>query len=229
MLVLKSIAAHRVIELRETALRLEQWQREWSKVSSEAGTLRQALEHNDGDAVEASAALVNFVDWNCDFVRSLESTLVSLTSQAQHDHHQLAKQVDDLLEDSKKLLMLPFSTLVSPFSRLVRDLCRDQNKEADLVIRGGEVEIDKRVLEEMKDAMIHILRNCVDHGVEAPSKRQQMQKPPRATITVAAAPVNGNKVEILVSDDGSGVDLQGVKDSAVRHGVLSEIDARRNG
>ena len=71
-----------------------------------------------------------------------------------------------MLEDSKKLLMLPFSTLAGIFPKLVRDLCRDQGKEAELIIQGGDVEIDKRILEEMKEGLIHILRNCVDHGVE---------------------------------------------------------------
>jgi two-component system chemotaxis sensor kinase CheA len=226
MLVLKAIATQRVSEYRETARRMDQWQREWSKVSAEARTLRQTLEHGGDTAVAASPALVNFLNWNSEFFRSLESKLHSLSSQAQHDHHEVAKHVDELLEDSKKLLMLPFSTLANQLPRLVRDLCRDQGKDAELVIRGGEVEIDKRILEEMKDALIHILRNCVDHGVETPARRQELGKPPRATITVAATPVNGSKVEILVSDDGAGVDLPRVKESAVRHGILSESDAR---
>jgi two-component system chemotaxis sensor kinase CheA len=226
MLVLKTITAQRADELRQMTLRLEQWQREWAKVSSEARTLRQALEQHGKSAIEPSAALVNFLDWNCEFVRSVENKLISLASQTQQDHHDVGKRVDNLLESSKKLLMLPFSTLANQFPRLVRDLCRDQNKEADFVIRGGELEIDKRVLDEMKDAMIHILRNCIDHGVETPAQRELLHKPARATITIAASPVNGNKVEILVTDDGAGVDLQRVKESAVSHGILSEPDAR---
>jgi two-component system, chemotaxis family, sensor kinase CheA len=229
MLVLKSIAAQRVSEFRETAQRLEQWQREWSKVSLEARTLRQAFEQKGNADVAASGTLLNFLNWNRDFLRSLENQLHSLSSQAQRDHHDVAKHVDELLEDSKKLLMLPFSTMANQFPRLVRDLCRDQSKEADLVIRGGDVEIDKRVLEEMKDALIHALRNCVDHGVETPARRRELHKPPRATITVTARRVNGNKVEIGVSDDGAGVDLQRVRESAVRHGILSESEAHALG
>ncbi len=226
MLVFKAIAGQRVNELREMTTRLEQWERQWSKVASEARTLRQALEQNDSPTVAASAAMVNFLNWNTEFLRTLETKIHTFAARAQHDRHDVAKQVDDLLEDSKKLLMLPFSTMANQFPRLVRDLCRDQNKEAEFVIRGGEVEIDKRILEEMKDALIHILRNCVDHGVETPPRRQEMHKPPRATITIAASPVNGNKVEILVCDDGAGVDLGGVKESAVRHGIVSEPNAR---
>ena len=126
----------------------------------------------------------------------------------------VGKLVDDLLENSKKMLMLPLVTLGALFQKLVRDLCRDQGKEADLVIRGEEFEIDKRILEEMKDPFIHLLRNCVDHGIESPEQRRRLGKPPRATISLVVSSVNGDKVELLVSDDGAGIDTEKVKESA---------------
>jgi len=79
--------------------------------------------------------------------------------------------------------MLPLATLSALLAKLVRDLCRDQGKEADLMIRGEEVTIDKRILEELKDPLIHLLRNCIDHGIETPEQRRRAGKPPRATIT----------------------------------------------
>ena len=103
-------------------------------------------------------------------------------------------------------------------SKLVRDLCRDQGKEAELTIRGEEVTIDKRILEEMKDPLIHLLRNCIDHGIETPEQRRRAGKPPRAAITLAVSPVNGNQVEISVSDDGAGIDVEKVKAAAVKRG-----------
>ena len=149
-------------------------------------------------------ALVNFLNWNSDFLRSLEDNLHSLSSQAQHDHHHVAKQVDDLLEDSKKLLMLPFSTHWSAsFPRLVRDLYAGTRTWKPIWSSAAvRSKIDKRVLEELRrDALIHKLTVPM-HGVETPAARsEQLNKPPHATITIAASPVNGNKVEILVSDD----------------------------
>ena len=153
--------------------------------------------------------------------------MAALTRTAEQDRHAIGKLVDDLLEDSKKLLLLPFATLAAPFPKLVRDLCRDQGKEADLVIHGEEVEIDKRILEEMKDPLIHLLRNCVDHGIETPDERRRLGKPSRATITLAVSQVNGSKVELLVSDDGAGIDTDKVKESAVRHGLISAEEAAR--
>jgi len=118
------------------------------------------------------------------------------------------------------------ATLGALFPKLVRDLCRDQGKEADLVIRGEEFEIDKRILEEMKDPFIHLLRNCVDHGIEKPEERVKLGKPPRATITFVVSPINGNKVELLVSDDGSGIEIDKVKEAAVQRGLISPEQAR---
>jgi two-component system chemotaxis sensor kinase CheA len=231
MLVVKAAAAARAVELRETAGLFEHWRKEWAKISSEVRVLGQANGRSGqpGGADRRDPAvpemLLNFLDWNSDYLRVLESRLAALAAKAEQDRHSVARRVDDLLEDSKKLLMLPFSTVADVFPRLIRDVCRDQGKEAELVLRGGEVEIDKRILEEMKDALIHILRNCIDHGIEKPADRSSRNKPPRATITIAVSPVNGSKVEILVCDDGGGVDVQGIKHSAVRHGILSEADA----
>jgi two-component system chemotaxis sensor kinase CheA len=225
MLVLKTITSQRAMDLRELSQRLAEWQREWSKVSAHARALRHAAERAEPADAPASAGVVNFLDWNSDFLRSLENKLASLAAQTQQDHHEIGKRVDDLLESSKKLLMLPFSTLANQLPRLVRDLCREQQKEAEFVILGGEVEIDKRILEELKDALIHILRNCIDHGVETPTRRAQLRKPAAATITLAASPINGSKVEILISDDGAGIDLPRVRESAVRHAILSRSEA----
>jgi two-component system chemotaxis sensor kinase CheA len=134
--------------------------------------------------------------------------------------------VDELLDSSKKLLMLPCATFLNVLPKLVRDLCRDQSKEVELVVRGGAVEIDKRILEEMKDPLIHLVRNSIDHGVERPDERTRQGKPGRATITVSVMQVDGNKVEITVSDDGAGIAVEKVKAAAVKHGLVSTADAR---
>jgi two-component system chemotaxis sensor kinase CheA len=172
---------------------------------------------------------MEFFEWNHDYFRLLESKVAALNRTAEQDRLIVTKLVDDLLEDSKKLLMLPLVTLGALFPKVVRDLCRDQGKEADLVIRGEEVEIDKRVLEEMKDPLIHLLRNCVDHGIETPEERRRLGKPPRASITLSVSRVNDNKVELLVSDDGGGIDIEKVKESAIKHGFISSEEASRLG
>ena len=140
---------------------------------------------------------MGFLEWNYEYLRSLENKLVLLTNQAEQDRHNIGRRyVDDLLENSKKLLMLPFSTLAGELSQdCPRPVPRPRSKEAELVIRGGEVEIDKRVLDETKDAFIHILRNCRGsrRGIAGPASRGWASPPARRSITIAVAPVNGSK------------------------------------
>ena len=202
MLTAKLATGQHAEDLRELANRCEAWRKEWDGVEPEP---RALLGHLD----------------------SLENQVAALSRTAELDRQIIGKLVDDLLEGSKKLLLLPFATLAAPFPKLVRDLCRDQGKEADLVVRGEEVEMDKRILEEMKAPLIHLLRNSVDHGVEMPEARRRSGKPSRATITLAASQVNGSKVNLLVSDDGAGIDADKVKASAVEHGVVSADAARQ--
>lgn len=238
MLSVKAMAAERAAELRQVTRAFALWRKEWGKVSAATRALQQSLEQQPGDHASfvagayseaAFKSMVRFLDWNCDFVRSTESKLQSLAGQAEQDRHHVARRVDDLLEESKKLLMLPFSTISGLFPRVVRDLAREQDKEVDLVIQGEDVAIDKRILEEMKDPIIHMLRNCVDHGVEPRAERERSNKPARATLTLAVTPVDGNKVEILVSDDGSGIDIEEVKASAMRRNLISAPEARDMG
>jgi two-component system chemotaxis sensor kinase CheA len=234
MLTAKLTAGQRVDDLRELAGLFEAWRKERVAVEPEARALRQALDRAaPGRAgpqlAPRVAGLLELFEWSLDYFKSLENKVAALTQTAEQDRHVVGKLVDDLLEDSKKLLLLPFATIAAPFPKLVRDLCRDQGKEADLAIRGEEIEIDKRVLEEMKDPFIHLLRNCIDHGIETPEERDRLGKPPRATISLAVSQLNGNKVELVVSDDGAGIDIGKVKESAVKHGLVPAEEARRLG
>ncbi len=230
MLTVKLTTGQRAEDLRELAHRFEAWRNEWAAVEPEARALRHAIDRpapGRADHHPGLVQLLEFLDWNLDHLKLLESKVVALTRTAEQDRHVVGKLVDDLLEDSKKLLLLPFDTISASFPKLVRDLCRDQGKEADLKIYGENIEIDKRILEEMKDPLIHLLRNSIDHGIEPPGERTRRGKPPRATITLAVTQVNGSKVQLLLSDDGAGIDTHKVKESAVRHGLISAEEAAR--
>ncbi len=134
--------------------------------------------------------------------------------------------VDSLLEDTKRMMMVSFSTLLEAFPRMVRDISHDRGKEAELVIQGGEVEIDRRILEEMKDPLIHLVRNCIEHGIETPVERQQSNKPAKGTVTLAVAQRNSH-IEIIISDDGAGIDAARIKAASVRLGTVSEDEAKK--
>jgi len=222
MLAAKLAADQRATDLGAFAGRLELWRKEWARVQPRTRALRQALERpRDAAAAPDLRGLAEFFDWNHDYLRALEGKVTALRRTAEQDRLLIGKLVDDLLENSKKLLMLPLATLAGLLSKLVRDLCRDQGKEAELTIRGEEVTIDKRILEQLKDPLVHLLRNCIDHGIETPEQRRRAGKPPRAAITLTVSPVNSTQVEISVSDDGAGIDVEKVKAAAGERGLVA--------
>jgi two-component system chemotaxis sensor kinase CheA len=170
--------------------------------------------------------LLEFLDGQDDFLKSLESRLQTAARTAELDQEQLNSALNFLLEEAKQALMLPCSGLLRPFPSLVRRLAREQGKEVDLIVQGGEIEIDKRILEELKDPLIHILRNCIDHGIEKPEVRRQANKPSLGTVTIALAQRNG-KIEWTISDDGGGIDLDKVRAAAVKLGLVSPEEVGR--
>lgn len=229
LLIAKLMGEQRTVEFRELTRRFDDWSKSWGAVEPAVRAWRRAQDR-DGKAAAVppqAERLLDFLEWNCDYIRALETKVATLGRAAVQEQATVGKLVDDLLEDSKHLLMLPLSTLGAYFPKLVRDLCRDQGKEAELVIQGAEIEVDKRILQELKDPLVHILRNCVDHGLEIPEERQRRGKSPRALITLAVVSVPGSKVEIVVSDDGAGIDPAKVRTAALKHGTISEAEAAR--
>ena len=231
MLAVKQTIGERAAELREVLFNLNQWKKEWTKTSPDArkvqrlyesSTEQQRREHTH---LPLAAKLVEFLYWSEQELGMLEGRLKGLTRSAEQDHKEVGTMVNNLLEDTKKVLMLPFLSLLDMFPKMVRDLSRTLDKEVDLNMRGSEVEIDKRILEELKDPLIHLLRNSVDHGVEMPAVRQQQGKPARGTISLSISQVSASTVEVLLSDDGAGIDHTAVKKAAVQRGVISAQEA----
>jgi two-component system, chemotaxis family, sensor kinase CheA len=219
LLPFKALMTQRAKELHDLLDRMERWHKQWARASAEATSI------GSSDQRKSAVPAAEFLEWNVDFHRSFEQRLRTMVAQANRDQYHVSKRLDELLQDSKRLVMFPFSTLTGGFPKIVRDLCREQGKEAELAVHGADVEIDKRILEEMKDAIVHMLRNSVDHGIERPDERTRQGKPSSGKININVAPVNGSKVEMVVSDDGQGIDLEGVKESAVRRNLLSSTDA----
>ncbi|MEC4885328.1 MAG: hybrid sensor histidine kinase/response regulator [Scytonema sp. PMC 1070.18] len=133
---------------------------------------------------------------------------------------------EELKSGVTSLRLLPFSTIFHLFPRTIRDLAKQQGKEVDLLMEGEQTSVDKRILEEIKDPLLHLLRNAVDHGIETPSERHKHNKPPTATIYLRAYQ-SGNTVCIEVADDGRGLDVESIKRAAVRRGLRTEEELAR--
>lgn len=132
----------------------------------------------------------------------------------------------DLQERVMKVRMQPIGNIWSKFPRLVRDLCAQCGKEVQLVLEGQETELDKTLLEAIKDPLTHIVRNAVDHGIEPPQVRQQCGKPTAGRLQLCAYH-EGGQVNIEITDDGGGIDLARVRHKAVEKGLLTTDQAAR--
>ena len=145
----------------------------------------------------------------------LEETLASLN-----------RLTNDLQEEIMASRMVPIEQIFNRFPRMIRDLAKKEEKEIDLVLEGGDIELDRTVLDEIGDPLVHILRNCVDHGIELPEVRKQCGKNLKGTITLTARREK-NHVVIEAQDDGKGIDPQRMRDSAVKKGLMSQEEATK--
>jgi len=141
------------------------------------------------------------------------------------DQRQMARRLDALQSGLLEARMVPLAQVFERLQRLVRRVAREAGKELDLVARGGEVELDKLIVEELSDPLMHLLRNAIDHGIEAPAEREQLAKPRRGRLTLTARP-SGAHVVIEVRDDGRGVNTARVREVAVKRGLLGAIEAQ---
>lgn len=132
----------------------------------------------------------------------------------------VSRVVSDLQESVMRARMMTLEQLFGRFPRMVRDLAQSLQKEIELRIEGQETQLDRTVIEEISDPLIHLIRNAVDHGIESPEVRLQNHKPSAGTLTIAALQ-EGSNVVITIEDDGAGIDPQRLRDSAVTKGIAT--------
>lgn len=193
------------------------WQKNWRKNRSHLYRLRRNKnEGHEGDIDR----LLKFLESNEGELKSLTTELNILMSNLKNDRNYLHLVTDDLQNGIRNVRMLPIATLFDIFPRIVRDLARDLGKDIVMEMTGQETEVDRQALELMKDPLMHILRNAVDHGIESPEERLSIGKPHYGTIRICAEQ-RGNNLVLTVSDDGRGINLEAVRRSAVEHGLIS--------
>ena len=188
LLQTKQSLEERISEQREIIAAFGNLEKRWATVRNEARDLGKFLEKGyTGDGAPRMlppAGLLDFLKSGRELVRTLQTRLLSLENKMEADRRSVGLMVEGLVEDTKRLAMTPFSTLFEFLPRTVRDLLTLQGKEAELIISGGEVEVDRRILEEMNDPLIHLVRNGVDHGVDKPGERILRGRPPAGRISV---------------------------------------------
>lgn len=231
MVTLKQAALQHVADLKELGVAFSAWEKELKKIRPAVRRIRK-LHHIPGNIFAGSdtgelGKLLAYCEWGQDAAKTLGHKILTVRKSAADYRHGLDGMVDNLIDGLKGVLMLPGAAVLALLPRMARDLARERGKEVELLIVGEAVEIDKRILEEMKDPLIHLVRNCIDHGLEKPEERRRLTKPPQGRISVVVALNDSNLVEIRVSDDGAGIDPIKIAAAAVRQGLLQQDQAKR--
>lgn len=138
----------------------------------------------------------------------------------------LSRVANELHDAVMKVRMVPIEMVFNRFPRVVRDLAKNTNKRIKLNIVGADTEVDRTIIDEIGDPLIHLLRNAIDHGIELPEERLNMGKEPEGTVDLIAYH-DGNNVVIEVRDDGKGINYQNIVDSAVRKGLITKDKANQ--
>lgn len=163
---------------------------------------------------------------NDSYIEALENNIEALMKLAENDAKTIEGMIDTFIEDVKDIMLLPFSSIIEIFPKMVRDLCRQTNKEIEFIKSGTEIEVDRRILEEIKDPLIHIIRNCIDHGIEKLEEREKLRKPSKGTICLNITQISSDRVKVEISDDGAGINIDKVKEKAVKNKFLTEKELK---
>ncbi len=196
-------AEQRLAEVRALETSLLQWESAWRQGAA------------PGDAGAQGDVPVGGLDR----LKGARRSLVHLREALDDDARRLAQVTSDLEADVRRARVLPLTRILDTFPRMVRDLAKDRQKRVTLVVHGGETEVDRSLLEQIKDPLVHLVRNCVEHGIEMPQDRVSVGKSETGTVSISAYG-GGDSLVIDVSDDGAGIDSASVRRQAVERGLL---------
>lgn len=160
-------------------------------------------------------------------IKIIEKKIAQLNRSSKFVSFSMQNTLDNLVDEVKNILMLPFSNLFDSFPRIVRELAKDMKKEIEINISGATIEVDRRIMEELKDPLIHIIRNCIDHGIEKPDTRVSAGKNKKGKIEINIVQTDARHVQIEIQDDGAGISVDKVKKKALSDNVISQTEMQK--
>ena len=140
-----------------------------------------------------------------------ESILKNLLSIEKENMRNTEKIVDGFLYDVKEIAMLPFSNILYAFPLMVRDISKQLGKNIKFTMKGEEIKLDRRILQEIKDPLVHLIRNSIDHGIEESIDRKKTGKNEKGSVELNISQKDGNKILIVIRDDGKGINVDTIK------------------
>lgn len=155
-----------------------------------------------------------------ELLKKHDEALADAVKNIEKLQYDAGRTIDEMILGLKKTLLQSFSSLLAVVPRIVRDLSKEYNKEVEINILGAETEIDRRILEAMKDPIVHLVRNCIDHGIESKDERVKLKKEEYGTLTISIASDADQKIKIILEDDGRGINREKLISSAVKSGTI---------
>ncbi|MCD6354091.1 MAG: Hpt domain-containing protein, partial [Prolixibacteraceae bacterium] len=214
MLSLKLNAAQQTENIQHTLNKFFAWHKEAIEISAATRNLKQAISTNNnslnGQGRELSK-LINFFESSLVQFNDFQKKLNEHLNFSKQESRSADLKIETLLNEVKDLLSVPFSTLLDGFPKMLRDISKNLGKEVNFVVEGDNIEIDRRILEQLRNPLTHLLRNSIDYGVEFPDVRKKKNKPLKGRISVKIEQVENSKVEVTISDDGHGIDIEKLK------------------
>ncbi|MBL7958771.1 chemotaxis protein CheA, partial [bacterium] len=168
--------------------------------------------------------LINSFNNSFDKIAKLIEFINDLHDKHSEENLRTAVITGDIQDNLRIIRLLPISTIFDLYPRMIRDIAKLQSKKIKFEVFGAETRVDKKILEELKDPLIHLLRNAIDHGVESPAERELSGKPPEGQISIRAS-YAGNMVQIEISDDGKGIDTERILQIAIKKGYIKQDQA----
>ena len=211
-----------ISELKSISQVLQAWRWNLNRALGDIANLKRQFQDNN-DLLEKISV---FIDNSRDSIGGCETRLDFLIQSMIQDQNEMGLAITQLIESIRDVVLVPFSLLTDTYPRMVRDIAREQGKKISLQITGSEIEVDRRILENIRDPLIHLIRNGVDHGIETEDARLLSGKPAEGRLSIDITHNRTNQVLITISDDGRGIDLHEVTTAAIGKGLLHENDAR---
>jgi two-component system chemotaxis sensor kinase CheA len=149
-------------------------------------------------------------------LKQIEANTRRLMFALIEDQRALKMSVNELFQEVRQARMLPAASMLAAFPAMVRDICRETGKQAEWRVVDSGAELDRKVIELIKDPLIHLVRNAIDHGIEPPEERKAAGKPAQGAIVVLISAKEGSRVAVEISDDGRGMSIPALKDAAIR-------------
>jgi len=222
LLSYRMAAGTHLSELKTISRTLQAWRWNLSRVEGDVANLKRQHQ-GTSDVLDR---ILLFIDTTRDIIGSCESRLDATIQMMAQDQSEMDSAITQLIDSIREVVLVPFSTLTDTYPRMVRDIARDQGKKVSLMVNGSDIEIDRRILDVIRDPMIHLIRNAVDHGIEPEDIRVKQGKPAEGKLSIDIIHNRANQISITITDDGKGINPDTASMVAVNKGIIDEKEVQ---